>query len=117
MMYTYFTAMKNSRGVPLAYVIGKTPDLSGIFIDREQEIIQNAPLKGNMKVLAILKELTVNTDAETWMKGRLCFQESMLALYNHYDSKSEGERRKQVAKEYLKTLFYRENPLSLSIIT
>ena len=31
----------------------------------------------------------------------------MLALQNHYDGKSEGERRKYVAKDDLKMFFYR----------
>ena len=31
----------------------------------------------------------------------------MLALQNNYDRKSEGEHRKQVAKDYIKRLFYR----------
>ena len=76
MVYTYFNYMKNSRGLPLAYVIRKTPYSSGIIIDREQEIIQNDPLQGNIfyhdtkKVRAILKYLTINTDAETWIKGK-----------------------------------------------
>ena len=34
LVYTYFIDMKNSRGVPFAYVICKTPDPSGIVIDR-----------------------------------------------------------------------------------
>ena len=34
MVYTYFAAMKNRRGVPLAYVIHKNPAPSGIVIDR-----------------------------------------------------------------------------------
>ena len=37
----------------------------------------------------------------------------MFALQNHYDVKSEGGRRKQVDKEYLKKLFYR-NKTNLS---
>ena len=41
------------------------------------------------------------------MKGKLCGQEAMLSLQNHYDEKPEGERRKQVAKDDLKRLFYR----------
>ena len=59
--YNYFTNIKNSRVSPLAYVIRKTPDRSGIVIEREQEIIQDAPLQRNMfthdtkKVLAITK--------------------------------------------------------------
>ena len=53
--------MKNILGVPLAYIIHKTPDQSGIAIDREQEMIQIAPLQGNIfpcdtkKVLEIIK--------------------------------------------------------------
>ena len=63
--------MTNSRGVPLAYVIIKTPAPLGIVIDREQYIIQNSPLQGNMfshdikKVLKIINDLTVDTNAET----------------------------------------------------
>ena len=36
-----------------------------------------------------------------------CGREEVLALQNHYDGKSEGKRRKQVAKDNLKMLFYR----------
>ena len=77
-MYIYFTAMKNSQGVPLTYVILKTPTPSVIFIYGEQDIIKNDPLKGNMfsrntkKVLEILKELTEDTDDETWMNSKYC---------------------------------------------
>ena len=66
MVYTYFTATKNIRLLPLAYVIRKTPDPTWIVIYREQETIQNSPLQSNMfycdtkKVLAIIKELTVD---------------------------------------------------------
>ena len=41
------------------------------------------------------------------MKGKHYGQEAILALQNHYDGKSEGECRKQVAKDDLKILFYR----------
>ena len=113
MLYTYFTAMKNSRGITPAYILRKTPDPSRIIIDGEQEIIKRSPLHGNMfscdtkKVLAVLKELTVDTDCETWMKVKCCGWEAMLAWQNHYNVKSLVERRKQVAKEDLKRLFYR----------
>ena len=85
-MYTYLTAMRNSRVVPLTYLIQKTPDPPGIFIDREHYIIQNAPLQGNIfscytkKFLVILKELTVYTDSGTWMKEKRCGLEAMLEL-------------------------------------
>ena len=61
MVYTYFTSMENSQGVPLQYVILKTPALSGIVMDRGQEIIQNYLLQDNIfyrdtkNVLVILK--------------------------------------------------------------
>ena len=58
------------------------------------------------KVLAILKEIKLYTDTETWMKGKYFGREEILSLQNHYDIKSEGERRKQVAKDDLKRLFY-----------
>ena len=35
MVYTYFTAMKNIRWIPLAYILLNTPSLSGIIIDSE----------------------------------------------------------------------------------
>ena len=113
MVYTYFTATKNIQGVPLAYIIGNTPAPYGIVIDREQEIILNAPLQGNMfsrdtkKVLVILKELTLDNNADTWMKRKHCGQEAMLEFQNHYDGKSDRECRKQVDKYNLKILFYR----------
>ena len=63
------------------------------------------------KVLSIIKELTVDTDAETWMKGKLCGRESILELQNYYDGKSEGKHMKQVAKDGLKRLFIGTKPL------
>ena len=78
MVYTYFTDIYKSRGVPLTYVIRKTPTTSGFIIDNEQEITQNTPLRGNIfsrstkKVLVIIKELTVYYGAETWMKDKHC---------------------------------------------
>ena len=47
------------------------------------------------------------------MKVKRCGREAMLALQNHYDGKSEGERRKHVDKDELKRLFYR-NETTLS---
>ena len=59
----------------------------------------------NKKLLSIIKELVVDTYAETWIKGKRCDQEAMLAFYNHYYGKSEGGRRNQMAKDDLKRLF------------
>ena len=53
--------MRNIWEVPLIYAILNTPLRSEIFIDREQDITQHAPLQGNMfywinnKVISILK--------------------------------------------------------------
>ena len=113
MVYTYFVAMKIIQGVPLTYLLCKTSDPSSIFIDKEQKIIQNSPLHGNMfsrdtkNFLAILKELTLDTDYETCIKGKRCVLESMLTLHHHYYVKLEGERRKQVTNDNPKRLFYR----------
>ena len=107
-MHTYFTSTKNIRGAPLTYVIHKTQAPSVIVIDREQDIIQNAPLQGNIfscgtnKVLVVLKDLIVHTDAYTWIKGGCCSRELMLVFQNNYDGKSEEERRKRVARDDLK---------------
>ena len=62
------------------------------------------------KVLEIIKGIKVDTEADTWMKGKRFGKEAMLALQNHCDGKSEGELRKQMAKYYLKRLFYRNKP-------
>jgi hypothetical protein len=110
-IYNYFTSLKNSRGVPLAYVIRLDDD--AVQVDREAQIIYHASHTGAMfvrdtkKILGILKELTAGTDAETWMKGKKCGRQAMIALQTHYDGESEGERRKQVARADLEKLFYR----------
>ena len=57
MVYTYFTAMKKIQGVHLACIIHKTPSPSGIFIDREQDIIQNSPLQRNMFPVTLRRPL------------------------------------------------------------
>ena len=40
------------------------------------------------------------------MKEKICVQEAMLVLQNHYAGKSESGCRKQEFKDYLKRLFY-----------
>ena len=86
--------MKNIQGASLAYIIRKIPSPSYIVIDREQEIIQNDPLQCNMfsrdtkKVLEILKELIVDTDSETCMKGEIfgqkqCWNCIIIMMANH----------------------------------
>ena len=43
------------------------------------------------------------------------FEKAILELHKQYDKKSEGERRKQMAKDDLKRLFYRNKRTVISI--
>ena len=92
-MYTYFTANKNSQTIPLAYFLLETLAPSSILIYREQDIIKKIPLNVNMfshdkvKVLVILKELTVDNDDDIWNKGIWFGLESMFVLHIRYDIK------------------------------
>ena len=80
---------------------------------RDQEMIYHASLEGVMfnrdpkRVLTILKELMIGTNAETWMKVIKCGRLAMIVLQTHYDGTSKGDRRKQVARSDLDKLFYR----------
>ena len=113
-VYNYFTAEKNSLGVPYAYIIRKDPcPLEPGQMEEVDHIIYNASLTGPMfkrdsvKVLSILREITLGTQAETWMKGKRCGRAAMLALQAHYDGVAESDRRLTVSKADLGKLFYR----------
>lgn len=111
-VYTYLLALKNSIGIPLAYVIRKT-SMYHDMDDRNKKIIMNAKLDGavfrsdSQRVLTLLKSLTTATDAENWMKGCSCGRVAMQALQAHYDGDAEAEKRKEAARSDLKLLFYR----------
>ena len=68
----------NSCGVPLSYVIRKDSSSPKDSENRYVQIIYKASLVWNMftrdsgKVLDILKELTLGTDSEIWIKGLKC---------------------------------------------
>jgi hypothetical protein len=111
-VYNYLLSTKNSLGVPLVYVIRK--DSMYLELDeRTSLVIRNASLEGavfrsdSMKVLSLLKSLTVGTDAENWMKGKTCGRLAMQAIQAHYDGDAEAEKRKEAAKSDLKMLHYR----------
>ena len=61
-------------------------------------MIQHASLeiamlkRDSKRVLIILKELTLGTDAKTWIKGIKCDQFTMNASQTHYDGPSEEDR-------------------------
>ena len=63
--------------------------------------------RDSRKFLDIIKELTLGTNAETWIKDLKCCRKAMQELQSHYDGKSEGPRRKQVARVDLKQIFYK----------
>ena len=77
-----------------------------------ETVIYQASLVGDIftrdssKVIDILKELTIGTDAETWIKGLKCGRKAIQELQAHYDGTSEGARRKQVARADLKKILY-----------
>ena len=87
--------------------------------NKDVQIIHQASLVGNIftmesrKVLDILKELTLVTDTETWIKGLKCGIKSIQELKEHCDGTSEGVRRKHVAISDLnKTFFKNETTLN-----
>ena len=77
------------------------------------QTIYRASIFGNMltrysrKFLDILKETTLGTDAETWIKGLKCGKKAMQELQARYDGTSEGAHRKQAARVDLRKIFYR----------
>ena len=90
-IYIYFTPRENSHGVPLSYVIRKDMSIPEDSENRDVQIIYQASLVGNMftrdsrKVLDILKEMTLGTNDETWIKGLKCGRKAMQELQAHYD--------------------------------
>ena len=74
-IYNYFMSRKKSRGVPLSYVIRKDTSSSEDSENMDVQIIDKASIFGNMftrdsrKVIDILKEPTLGTDADKWIKG------------------------------------------------
>ena len=59
------------------------------------------------KFLDVIKEMTLGTDSETWIKGLKCSRKEMQELQYHYDVTSEVSRRKKVARTELNEIFYK----------
>ena len=97
----------------LSYVIRKDTSIPEDSENRDVQIIYQASLVSNMftinsrKVLDILKEPTLGTDAETWIKGLKCGRKEIQELQSHYDGTSEGSWRNQVARADLNNIFYK----------
>ena len=73
--YTTTSRQGKNHGVPLSYVTRKDTSSPKDIENRYVQIIYQASLVGNMmtidsrKVIDILKEPTLGTDAETWIKS------------------------------------------------
>ena len=104
---------KNSSGVPLYYVIRKDTPSPEDNENRYVKIIYQASLVGNMLtrdsriVLYIIKEPTLGTESETWIKVLNCDRKAMQELQAHYDETSEGARRNKSDRSDLKRIFYK----------
>jgi len=58
------------------------------------------------RVLTLLKELCLDTEAEAWFRNIKCGRQAMKALQVHYDGPDESKRRKEEARAKLKTVYY-----------
>ena len=82
-------------------------------LDREVQKIHAAPLEAYMfdldskQVLALLKELCINTGAETWFRNIQCGRRVMIALQRHYDGPDERHRRIEEARAKISQTFYK----------
>ena len=82
-IYNYLTSRENIHGVPLYYVIRKDKPSPEDSENRYVQIIYQASLVGNVftrdsrKVLDIIKEPTLGTDTETWIKYLTCGRKTM----------------------------------------
>ena len=80
---------------------------------RDSQIIHNETLEGNMfiresnKILGNLREIIIGTDSEIWIKGIKCVRNAIQKLQEHYHGTSEGACFKQVSKEDLKEILYK----------
>ena len=110
-VYLYFDSIYNLRGVPLSYVIRKaTPTTRAL--SRKEQIIYNGALHGfvfdmdSKSVLSVIKECTLDTEAETWIRNIRCGRAAMQALQHHYDGVDEARKRLDNSKAQLDKLFY-----------
>ena len=114
-VYIYLDSVVSKNGAPLFYVIRKDLD-EGIeweSLDRKTQQIHTAPLEGftfnidSKRVLTLLKELCLDTEAETWFRNIKCGREAMKALQIHYDGPDESKRRKEEARSKIKNVYYK----------
>jgi len=114
-VYIYLDSIVSKSGAPLSYVIRKDlpQDAKWDELDWKTKQIYNAPLQGftfnldSKRVLTLLKELCLDTEAETWFRNIKCGRSAMKALQLHYDGPDESKRRKEEVRTKLKTTYYK----------
>ncbi len=114
-VYIYLNSIITKAGVPLSYVIRKDleEDVDWESLDRRDQQIHTAPLEGVLfkmdsgRVLTLLKELCLNTEAETWFRNIKCGRKAMQALQKHYDGADEAKRRIYEARAKISNTFYK----------
>jgi len=114
-VHIYLNSIITKAGIPLSYVIRKDleDDADWESLDRKVQQIQTAPLEGLLfdldseKVLTLLKELCLKTEAEPWIRNIKCGREAMQALQRHYDGVDEGKRRVEEARARISSVFYK----------
>jgi len=115
-IYIYLDSVVSKSGAPLSYVIRKDLEVEAGTkwdeLDKVQEI-HTAPLQGftfnldSNRVLTLLKELCLDTEAETWFRNIKCGRAAMKALQLHYDGPDESKRRNEEARSKLKNVYYK----------
>jgi len=114
-VYIYLDSIVSKSGARLSYVIRKDlgQDTKWDELDRKTQQFYNAPLQGftfildSKRVLTLLKELCLDTEAETWFRNIKCGRSAMKALQLHYDGPDESKRRKEEARAKLKNIYYK----------
>jgi len=92
-VYLYLDSIISKSGGPLSYVVRKAlaDGMDWNELDRRTQQIHTAALEGfiftidSKRVLTLLKELCLDTEAEFWFKNATCGREAMRALQLHYD--------------------------------
>lgn len=114
-VYLYLNSMTSKCGAPLSYVIRKdlAEDVEWESLDRKVQQIYTAPIEGFMfnigskRVLTLLKELCLDTEAETWFRNIKCSRKAMQALQVHYDGPDESKKRMEEARAKITNTFYK----------
>ena len=120
---TYFTSKKSvtpSASISLYYVIWtETCPIEALDKSPSDEIIYNASHTGrefetdNNEVHRILDELTLGTDVTDWIKTirrRHDGRAAWIALCEHYDDPTEGDKHVTVSRANIDQAFYENDP-------